>query len=122
MRGAVLSSRLSRALLLPLIENAQSLLGSLDAAERHGTKGWSHPVSAIHLTELHASDDQSWNNLPRALHDRILGGIHVQAAHASELLELLHRDEALDTEGTKWPVVAGRGDDDRGVDGVWIHA
>jgi hypothetical protein len=47
---------------------------------------------------------------------------HIEAAHAAKLLDLLHRDEAFDAEGAEGAVVAGRGNDERRIDGVGIHA
>lgn len=107
---------------LPLVNYFQGLLGSLDTAQRHGTKGWTHAIGSIDFTQLHTTHDQSLNYLPGPLHDSILRGAHVQTPHAAELLELLHADEALHGKGAEGTVVASGGDDKRSVDCVGVHA
>ena len=81
-----------------------------------------HSVGTVNLGQLHAADDETGYNLAGALDDGVLGSVHVEAAHAAQLLDALHADEALDGKGTHRAVVARRGDDERGVDGVGVHA
>lgn len=81
-----------------------------------------HSVGTVDLRELHATHDESWHDLPGAFDNRILRRLHVKATHATELLELLHADKALDREGTERAVVSGGADDERCVDGVGVHA
>lgn len=81
-----------------------------------------HAVGAVDFTELHTADNETRNNLTGPLDDGVLGSVHVQAPHTAKLLDLLHADKPLDTEGTKWTIVASSADDERGVDGVRIHA
>lgn len=107
---------------LALVNNLERLLSSLDARKRHSPKRRSHAVRPIDLTQLHATHNQATDNLPRPLHNRILGSAHVQAAHTTKLLDLLHADETLDAEGAEGTVVAGRADDEGRVDGVGVHA
>jgi hypothetical protein len=107
---------------LPLINDPQSLLGSLDTAQSHGTESGAHAIRSINFTQLHATHDQSLDNLPGTLHNCVLGGAHVQPSHTTELLELLHADETLDAESTEGAIVASCGDDKRRVDRVRVHA
>lgn len=117
-----LSGLVRKTLCLPLVEDLQSSLCCRHPTVNHCSECRSHAVRAIDLTQLHATDNQTRHNLSRALHDRILGATHVQSAHPAQLLELLHGHEAFDAEGAEGSVVAGRGDDDGGVDGVGVHA
>jgi hypothetical protein len=107
---------------LALINNLERLLSSLDTRKCHSAKGRSHTVRAIDLAQLHSTHDQAADNLPRLLHNGILGSAHVQAAHTAELLNLLHAYKTLDREGAERAVVAGRADDEGRVDSVGVHA
>jgi hypothetical protein len=122
----VRSNQTKQALLvvlsLPLIPDTNGLFSSLDATENHGTEGRAHAVGAIDLGELHTADDQAGDDLAGALNDGIFSSAHVETAHATELGQLLHRDETLDTKGAKRTVVARGGDDQGRVDGVGVHA
>jgi hypothetical protein len=60
-----------------------------------------HPVGAVELRQLHASTDESGDDLPRLVDDGVLGRVHVKAAHAAKLLDEPSRDEPLDAEGAK---------------------
>ena len=109
-------------LLLTLLKDSNRLLSSLDTAKRHGTKSRSHAVSTVDLGQLHTADDEARGDFAGALDDGVFGAVHVEAAHAAECFDGLHADEALDAEGAEGAVVAGGGDYDGGVDGVWVHA
>ncbi len=65
------------------------------------TKSRTHAISAIDLRKLHPTNNQAGDNLTGALDNGIFGAVHVEAAHAAELLELLHADETFDAEGAK---------------------
>jgi hypothetical protein len=110
------------ALLLAQIKHLQSLLGSLDTTKSHSTESRTHTVGTVNLRQLHAADNKARCDLASALDDGVLGDVHVQAAHAAQSRDGFHRHHALDAEGAKGPVVAGRGDDDGRVDGVGVHA
>lgn len=81
-----------------------------------------HAVGSVNLGQLHAAHNQAGNNFTSSLDNGVLGRVHVQAAHAAQLLNALHADESLDAEGTHGAVVAGGRDDERRVDGVGVHA
>jgi hypothetical protein len=81
-----------------------------------------HTIGTVDFAELHTANNQTRHDLPGSLDNSILGDIHVQAPHASQLFNLLHRNKTLDAERTKWAIVSRGGDDDGSIDGVWIHA
>lgn len=66
-----------------------------------GERRRTHAVGAVDLGQLHAADDEAGRDLAGVRDDGVLGGLHVEATHAAELLELLHADEALDGEGAE---------------------
>lgn len=107
---------------LPLINDLQSFLSSLDSTQSHCSEGRAHTVGSIHLAQLHAADDEALDDFPGSLHDGVLRSAHVQAPHAAELLKLLHTYEALDGESTEGTIVTGGRDDKRCIDGVRVHA
>lgn len=46
----------------------------------------------------------------RASVHEILGGLHVEPAHATELLDLARREQALDRKGAKGTAVTAKGE------------
>lgn len=116
------ASHLEIILSLPFIKDLESFLSSFDAGQSHGPEGRPHAICTIDLTQLHASNDETWNNLTSSLDDRVLGSVHVQATHTAELLNLLHGYETFDAEGTERPIVPCGGDDNWSIDSVWVHA
>lgn len=115
-------TNLLSTLALTLVDDLESLLSGLDTAENHGTKGGTHAVGAVDLSQLHTAHDQTLADLTGVLDDGVLGGVHVQAAHAAELLDGGHGDQTLGGEGAEGAVVASGGDHQRSVDGVGVHA
>jgi hypothetical protein len=116
------AGQLLGTLALTLVKDLKGLLGSLDTAEHHGTKGRSHAVEAVDLRQLHPTDDQALGDLAGILDNGILGRVHVEAAHATQLVNSVHRHEPLRAKGTKGAVVAGGADDHGRIDGVGVHA
>lgn len=113
---------LESVLSLSLIEDFESFLSSLDARESHGSKGRAHSVCTINFTQLHASNNETWNNLSGSFDNCVLSSVHVETSHTAKLLNLLHRDKTFHAESTKRSVVARSGYNDGRVDGIWIHA
>ena len=66
-------------------------LGHISIARR-----LTHAVGTVNFRELHATHDESWNDLSGAFDNCILRRLHIKATHAAELLKLLHADKALD--------------------------
>jgi hypothetical protein len=87
-----------------------------------GWEGVGTPRTSVSLSQLHSSHDHTGHDLTGALDDLLLGHLHVETTHASELLVGADGHETLDGEGTERTVVAGGGDDNGGVDGVGVHA
>lgn len=114
------NDNLVQVLGLALIKDLEHLLGQLDATQGHGAEGGPHAVGTVNLRQLHTTDEQAGHNLTRALHDSVLGSVHVKTAHATKLLDALHAHKALDRESTHGTVMASSGDDDGGVDGVGV--
>lgn len=52
-------------------------LGRLHPGEHHGPENGAHPVGAVQLGHLHATDNQTGHHFPGALDDRVLGAVHV---------------------------------------------
>lgn len=85
-----------RALATPLLVDPEHLLSSLDTRKGHGAESRAHAVSTVDFGEFHTADDEAGSNLTGALDDGVFGSVHVEAAHAAELLDGLHGDHALD--------------------------
>ena len=48
---------------LALLQHVEGNVGSLLAGDEHGTEGGAHAGGAVHLRELHASQDQARDHL-----------------------------------------------------------
>ncbi len=117
-----LNNSLLSTLGLTLIKDPKCFLSSLDTTENHGTESRAHAVEAVNFRQLHSANDETLGHLTGVLDDRVLGGVHVQTTHTTELVDGRHGDESLGREGTEGTVVASGTDDNRGVDGVGVHA
>lgn len=102
------------------LENFDGDLGSVDTRSGHGTESRTHAVGTVDLRQLHTTDNHTRNDLTGTLDDGVLGSVHVKTTHTTKSRSSLHGDQALDAESTHWTIVTGGGDDDWGVDGVWV--
>ena len=64
-----------------------------------------HAIGTIDFAQLHSTNDQAWNHLTGSLDNSILRDVHIQSPHPTKFLNLLHRNEALDGEGTEGTVM-----------------
>lgn len=121
-RQCVSATHLETTLLLTALEGLDGDLGSVDTRSSHGAESRAHAVGAIEFRQLHTADNHARDDLTGTLDDGVLSSVHVKTAHAAKCRGGLHGDETLDAESTHRTVVTGGGDDDRGVDGVGVHA